>query len=116
MILLSNQFWQKIDFLLVASIADNSPNVIHEAKKLGIPVIGTKVGGITEMLSEPFDILLNTEEMSFIELIFKCNSLLENPKYEIFRSEMIDSYNKYVGKPVLDHIETYQNLLSEELN
>jgi len=52
----SDNFWASIDFLLVLSIADNSPNVIHEAKLLGIPVIATNVGGIPELTSEPYDL------------------------------------------------------------
>jgi hypothetical protein len=48
----SNEFWAQIDCLLVPSRADNSPNVIHEAKSLGIPVIATAVGGIPELLDE----------------------------------------------------------------
>lgn len=51
-------FWKKIDALLVLSRADNSPNVIHEAKILGIPVIAMEVGGITELLQDSFDIKL----------------------------------------------------------
>ena len=52
----SDNFWASIDFLLVLSIADNSPNVIHEAKLFGIPVIATNVGGIPELTSEPYDL------------------------------------------------------------
>jgi glycosyltransferase involved in cell wall biosynthesis len=55
-------FWTQIDFLLVLSRADNSPNVIHEAKILGIPVIATSVGGITELLNKNYDFLINPED------------------------------------------------------
>lgn len=55
----SDKFWASIDFLLVLSIADNSPNVIHEAKLLGIPVIATNVGGIPELTSEPYDLTVD---------------------------------------------------------
>lgn len=57
----SESFWASIDFLLVLSIADNSPNVIHEAKLLGIPVIATKVGGIPELSSEPYDLIVTID-------------------------------------------------------
>jgi glycosyltransferase involved in cell wall biosynthesis len=46
----------------VLSRADNSPNVIHEAKILGIPVIATSVGGITELLNKNYDFLINPED------------------------------------------------------
>jgi glycosyltransferase involved in cell wall biosynthesis len=46
------QFWEQIDCLFVPSRADNSPNVIHEAKSLGIPVVASKTGGIPEILTD----------------------------------------------------------------
>lgn len=46
------RFWEQIDCLFVPSRADNSPNVIHEAKSLGIPVVATKTGGIPEILTD----------------------------------------------------------------
>lgn len=56
-------FWQSIDYLLILSRIDNSPNVISEAKIFGIPIIGSNVGGIPELLSENTDYLYeqNTE-------------------------------------------------------
>jgi glycosyltransferase involved in cell wall biosynthesis len=45
------RFWEQIDCLFVPSRADNSPNVIHEAKSLGIPILASKTGGIPEILS-----------------------------------------------------------------
>lgn len=56
-------FWGDIDFLLVASRIDNSPNVIHEAKSLGIPIIGTNVGGIPELLTSS-DLLIEVSDLS----------------------------------------------------
>jgi glycosyltransferase involved in cell wall biosynthesis len=43
---------QEMDVLVVPSLEDNSPSVIGEAVAAGIPVIGSKVGGITELLEE----------------------------------------------------------------
>lgn len=56
-------FWSVIDCLMVASRADNSPNVIHEAKSLGIPVIASRVGGIPELLLES-DVCVPIEELT----------------------------------------------------
>jgi len=64
------EFWSKIDYLLVNSRIDNSPNVIHEAKSLGIPVIATQVGGIPELLSSENDILIS-EENNTAHYLFK---------------------------------------------
>ncbi len=56
-------FWENIDVLLVPSRFDNSPNVIHEAKTIGIPVIASKVGGIEEMLEPNFDLGFEIEDL-----------------------------------------------------
>ena len=54
-------FWKKIDVLLVPSLQDNSPNVIHEAKLRGIPVIARLVGGIPELISTDYDLGLGLD-------------------------------------------------------
>jgi len=56
----ADEFWKEIQILLVPSLQDNSPNVIHEAKQVGVPVIGTKVGGIPELLSERYDLVVDS--------------------------------------------------------
>jgi len=67
-------FWSRIDFLLVLSRADNSPNVIHEARIHGVPVIGTDVGGIPELLDNSFDIKIEAKDAEVSSL----SELIEN--------------------------------------
>lgn len=43
---------QQLDLLIVPSHQDNSPSVIGEALSLGVPVIGSRVGGIPEILQK----------------------------------------------------------------
>lgn len=76
----AEEFWKLTQILLVPSIQDNSPNVIHEAKQRGIPVIGSSVGGIPELLSEEYDLLIQ-ERITVSE--FK---------------EMLSSYNLRMNK------------------
>ena len=64
-------FWAKIDLLLVPSRADNSPNVILEAKSLGIPILGSDVGGIPEMLQNESDHLFSLDANSNAEILYK---------------------------------------------
>ena len=54
-------FWREIDCLLVLSRADNSPNVIHESKIAGVPIIGTNIGGIPELLNPSFDFIFEND-------------------------------------------------------
>lgn len=47
------EFFPKIDFLVVPSIwYENFPGVIYESYYFGIPVIGSNIGGIPEMIKE----------------------------------------------------------------
>jgi len=43
---------QECDVVVVPSLQDNSPSVISESLMCGVPVIGTHVGGISELLIE----------------------------------------------------------------
>lgn len=56
-----SSFWKEVDYLLVLSNADNSPNVIHEAKIYGVPVIGAKIGGIPELLNSAYDLCVSID-------------------------------------------------------
>ncbi len=105
----SNSFWTLIDYLLVPSILDNSPNVIHEAKILGIPVIATEVGGIGELLNSQYDYSVELNENTHhvvVEIIKKI--LSEKPK--IHRKQIIETYEAYVSKSLEQIISIYRNL------
>ncbi len=102
-------FWTQIDYLLVPSVLDNSPNVIHEAKILGIPVIATKVGGIGELLNLKHDYLveLNDEtHYAIVQIIEKI--FFENRKTSSL--EIIDSYKNYVSSSIEQIKGLYANL------
>lgn len=65
---------QSCDVIVVPSLQDNSPSVISESLMCGVPVIGSEVGGITELLLE-FDLPSfekgNSEQLSEILRQFK---------------------------------------------
>lgn len=85
------KFWQSIDCLLVPSRADNSPNVIHEAKSLGIPVITSNAGGIPELTTEGFDIVIELENLSHATLISAINSIQNGNKSKVsFNKSKLD--------------------------
>lgn len=50
------------DLLVCASKMDNFPNTIAEAKACGLPVVGTRVGGVPEMINDGEDGVLVTAE------------------------------------------------------
>src|SRR5699024_2723239 len=52
----------KIDVLVMASKSEGLPMSILEAQGLGIPVIATKVGGITEIIDDGINGLITSDE------------------------------------------------------
>ena len=91
----SNEFWKAIDCILVASKGDNSPNVIHEAKMVGKPVIATKVGGITELLSLPFDIGIELDELSIDTLLSSISEIQLRKDSEHMINQMRVQFENY---------------------
>ena len=102
-------FWSQIDYLLVSSRADNSPNVIHEAHHYGVPVIASQVGGISELLITGFDHPIPLEEMSAanLESYFRSISSSELPfrNMQQVRSEI----TRYSNGAIQAHINLYKS-------
>jgi glycosyltransferase involved in cell wall biosynthesis len=100
-------FWSSIDFLLVLSRADNSPNVIHEARIHGVPVIGTDVGGIPELLDNSFDIKIEAKdaEVPFLTDLIG-NLLLRKEEY----SKATPPAFQYSSESILKIAEVYRGL------
>ena len=104
------EFWDKIDYLLVASRAENSPNVIHEAKNFGIPVVASDIGGISELLHKGFDIAIPKEDISshkILELLAGLRSL----KHASNAAGMKESFSHYVDSSIESHKNLYLSLL-----
>jgi glycosyltransferase involved in cell wall biosynthesis len=106
-------FWNQIDYLLVSSRADNSPNVIHEAHHYGVPVIASQVGGISELLITDFDHPVPLERMSAsnLESYFRSISSSELPSRNIeqVRSEI----RSYSNGATQAHINLYTSFFKE---
>lgn len=113
---LHKNFWGEIDYLFVPSRADNSPNVIHEAKKLGIPVIASKIGGISELLTEKFDFGINIEDLNLDYLINMLLEVRNNEISEINRKLMTLNFSNYVSKSLQQHVQLYKELIALQSN
>jgi glycosyltransferase involved in cell wall biosynthesis len=105
-------FWESIDLLLVPSRADNSPNVIHEAKSLGIPVVASTVGGITELLDPEFDELIPFEQLTAAFILHKLD-LRKRSKKEFSVMKMQEKFHAYSNNSVNQHIQLYNQLIAE---
>lgn len=106
------EFWDQIDYLLVASRAENSPNVIHEAKHFGIPVIASDIGGISELLYEGFDIAIPSNEINSGKIL-EILAGLENRKESLGNVAMQDGFSKYVGESIETHRDLYLSILKK---
>jgi glycosyltransferase involved in cell wall biosynthesis len=106
------EFWLSLDCLLVPSRGDNSPNVIHEAKQFGLPVIATKVGGITEMLFPEMDTLIDVSVLSAESILSAINSIKQRDYGVNTIERMQRAYLEYAAEPLKKTIEIYRELLA----
>jgi glycosyltransferase involved in cell wall biosynthesis len=103
-------FWGSIDVLLVPSRADNSPNVIHEAKLWGKPVLASMVGGIPEILYEDFDgyIPLQASELSEIEV--QIRRVVSIAQKKNVSSEVAKRHREYLDTSIPRHLHHYRSI------
>lgn len=107
-----NSFWGTIDYLLVPSIMDNSPNVIHEAKIFGVPVIATAVGGIGELLNRDYDHLvsLNVDTPNLIWSILK---KLKTPISKEIKDKIKFDYTSNQSEILIQYSDIYKKLSAQ---
>jgi glycosyltransferase involved in cell wall biosynthesis len=105
----TNKFWLSIDILLVPSRIDNSPNVIHEAKSLGIPILGSNVGGIPELLTLESDILVEVDNLTSDFLIENYSRILSLTEKSRGLREDGSSFQQWSNDSLAKHIELYSS-------
>jgi glycosyltransferase involved in cell wall biosynthesis len=105
------QFWNSIDYLLVLSRAENSPNVIHEAKQHGVPVIASKVGGITELLNLDYDVGIDLDDLNTASVVSIISSVPNRKLSQEATREMQSEFHRYVGQSVTSHTELYKKMM-----
>ena len=110
------EYIKKARFVIVPSICyDNFPYSILEAQLMGKPVIGAKIGGIPELISNEENGLLY-EYNNIKELTEKINILFKD---DILLHKLEDNLNKNVEEKYSKQryynkiIKIYQNLLLE---
>ena len=106
------EFWQSIDVLLVPSRADNSPNVIHEAKLWGVPVISSAVGGIPEILNNRFDGIIDVATVSLPEIKCEIQRVFENSRSFDLRLEISEDHKIALDSSLQSHKNFYEELLN----
>jgi glycosyltransferase involved in cell wall biosynthesis len=105
-------FWDQIDYLLVASRAENSPNVIHEAKQFGIPIIASDIGGVSELLYQDYDIAIPRQDINSVKILEILTGLKSRKQSEAVNA-MKESFSKYVGASIQSHKDLYLSILKQ---
>jgi glycosyltransferase involved in cell wall biosynthesis len=111
-------FYGKANITVVPSVCfDNSPLVIYESFMNGTPVIGSRIGGIPELIEEGCNGFL-FETGNAVELGNILQNLIENPP-ELKRLEKgaFESRKKYDMKVHIEKLEKiYKGLLASNIN
>jgi glycosyltransferase involved in cell wall biosynthesis len=104
-------FWQSIDILLAPSRADNSPNVIHEAKLWGVPVVSSSVGGIPEILNNSFDGVIDPFNVNLPEIKSEIQRVFQNSRSFTLRREVSENHRVALDSSLRSHVQFYEDLL-----
>ena len=107
----ARDFWNSIDCLLVLSRADNSPNVIHEAKSFGVPIVGNKLGGIAELLDPDFDFLVANSGVRAYEIQKYLQDLYFSANFNERLLNMKNQFDEYVSHSIEGHLDYYEFIL-----
>jgi glycosyltransferase involved in cell wall biosynthesis len=103
-------FWNSIDVLLVPSRAENSPNVIHESKLWGVPVVTTNTGGIPEILTSGFDACINLEALSPESIAAEIRAVHSNSMDFTKRAGVAKLHASFLDACITKHKEFYSLL------
>jgi glycosyltransferase involved in cell wall biosynthesis len=104
-------FWEDLDYLFVPSRIDNSPNVIHEAKIQGIPIIASAVGGIVELLNPNFDVAIPEECLNFEYLLTLLKNLPKVIDLNTKSKTIKNSFSDYIKNSIPEHIALYKSIM-----
>ena len=84
-------FMEQSDFFVLPSKWENLPCVLIEAMACGLPIVATKVGGISEMISKKVGVLVPPKDVE---------ALAEAIDY------MLDHYQEYASEEIVRYVKT----------
>jgi glycosyltransferase involved in cell wall biosynthesis len=103
---------KNLSVLIIPSLQDNSPSVLSEALAVGIPVIGSRIGGISEIL-ENFR-MSSFEPLDFNNLASILESFILREKstsYSKIKNQAFDEFSFDVLVP--QFVKIYEDLLKK---
>jgi len=106
------QFYTQADVLVIPSLSEGLPKVLLEALASGLPVIGTKVGGIPEVVKDGYNGLLiesksSDEIAKSIIKLFSNENLLKVLSKNAYESAQIFSWEYGISK----FLDMYNSLI-----
>jgi len=107
-------FYKKVNISVLPSICyDNSPMMIYESLMNSIPVIGSKIGGIPELIEDGYNGFLfeagNEQELNNI-----IESLIDNP--EKLKKMEKNAYQTSLQYDILNHLKNLEEIYSKLKN
>ena len=105
-------FMKSVDLFVLASRTEGLPRVVVEAMGQGVPCVGTKVGGIPELLDE--NALVDKDDE--FQLALKIIEMLENESVYNFHSKrnLSESLN-YVESVLVERRKSFYNYIISNL-
>lgn len=100
------------------SYIDNSPNSVCEAQLLGVPVIGTNVGGIPSLINNGVNGILIPANAPY-ELAYHLKELYQNKELtqELSKQGYLSASQRHKRDKILtDLIKTYQSIINNDIN
>lgn len=103
------KYYNAADILVIPSIAENFPNVVLEGMSCGLPVVGFKIGGISELILHKQTGFLS-EEVSAIGLARGITWCVDKKHHEILsnnaRNTIVENYSYQRAKTIYSFIRT----------
>jgi len=99
-----SELMQDADCLIVPSLCyENSPTVIYEAMAANLPVLGSRIGGITEFLDDIGGMLFEPGDKK--DLLEKIDLIIKNPqKIEDLKKNYTNVIDKYTLQNYLNQL------------
>lgn len=106
-----DNYYKKLNFLLITSEKEALPTVALEAFNNNVPVIGKKVGGIKEIVKDNYNGFLYNSPQDFIKIINKIKKM-NNKIYSKIQNNARQTLNKRFN--IKNRIEKLNNIIKKE--